>query len=150
MMSRNSLLLEVPIQQLRRRIRIDDTDPADVRAVRNLDLRAGLIGHMREADEVARKNQSDRASKSRPKMHRTRRNEVVAAMRRWRAENHTLKDFLDAAAAGSIDGIAIEPANRRGIERYTVECDCVSDDGPPVAYRTLAEWWAHAGSSTAA
>ncbi|MDR3453573.1 MAG: hypothetical protein P4L96_12375 [Rhodoferax sp.] len=81
------------------------------------------------------------AKKPRPKAVPTARSETIAAMRQWRPDGRTLQDFLDAAGAGSIEGASIKPANLRGVDKFSVECDAVTDAFPPVSRSTLEEWW---------
>jgi hypothetical protein len=104
--------------------------------------------------------QSDHARKPRPKKEPTHKSEVIAAMSLWRADNHTLAEFLDAAEVGSIPSVNIKLAPLVDANKYIVVCENVSDHvqapsptasgtQPPaktVRYRTLEHWWEEASS----
>ncbi|HXE22999.1 MAG TPA: hypothetical protein VN617_11800 [Rhodoferax sp.] len=84
------------------------------------------------------------ARKPRQKKTPTARSETIAAMRLWRSDGRTLQDFLDAAGANSIERLSIKPANLRGVDKFSVECEAAPEAVPPVAHSTIKEWWAKA------
>jgi hypothetical protein len=84
-----------------------------------------------------------RAKKPRPKKRPTHRNNLIAAMRHFRAEGHTFNEFL-AAAEDSIEGLSIDSAES-GVKRFVIECGAAGETARTVALKTLSEWWSVAG-----
>jgi hypothetical protein len=102
------------------------------------ELRRSAADHVNLVSET----QSERARSPRPRKRSTQRSETVAAMRRARSGGQTLRQFLAAAEADSIDGVTITEQSVGA--RYIVACDTATDGEWPVAYNTLKDWWAAA------
>lgn len=105
----------------------------------------GRIGQERASAKVSIGNavsdfQSSHAQKRRPKRLPTQKSESIAAMIPWRADNHTLAEFLAAAEVGSMVGVIIKLDRNK----YVVDCEDANDDPKPVSYRTLERWWGEA------
>lgn len=117
------------------------TRPSDVLAL--------MIGHEESCrdKETRKRDQSARASKSRPKKHPTHRSETIAAMRLSRREGRTLREFLDGAMSGSND-VGIQLAASKGVEKYIIDAEAVATDCPHVSFSTLERWWKEAGENT--
>ncbi len=63
----------------------------------------------------------------------------------WDDSGTTLLSFIDAASAGSVEGLKIELKPLRGVVKHSVDVD--SDDMPDaktVSKRTLESWWREA------
>jgi hypothetical protein len=69
---------------------------------------------------------------------------VIGTMRTWRKQGHTLDEYIEAAITGSVEGVTVKKVPSKRIDRYTVDCDNVSE-GRRVAHKTLKEWWTEAG-----
>lgn len=104
-----------------------------------------LNAAMREAERLRQQDQSIR-SKGKPKKRKapTAKSVTIAAMQKARKDGQTLAQFLASAEAGSVEGLEIAPENLRGVARYTIEADALSESAR-VAPSTLEEWFTEAG-----
>lgn len=120
-----------------------------------------------EIDARERGRQRALAKRPRPNRKTSHGEVVVAAMRRWRRRDpdRDLRGFIDAAEAGSIEGVEIEPKRGAGVivqadacstasrtprfsnDQYLVSCDPPPGTQLPVleaetfTFRTLERWW---------
>ena len=104
-----------------------------------------LNAAMREAERLRQQDQSIR-SKGKPKKRKapTAKSVTVAAMRKARKDGQKLAQFLASAEAGSVEGLEITPENLRGVTRFTIEAEALSESAR-VAPSTLEEWFTEAG-----
>lgn len=98
-------------------------------------------------DEAVTGKRRQRAvsKKPRPKKGPTHRSIAIAAMQTWRRNDQSLDDFMNAANNGSVDGLTIQAAGTRGVEKYDVDCDAMTEP-KRVSLRTLQEWWGESGA----
>jgi hypothetical protein len=117
----------------------------------NRDIRAGHIADVAYAEDTGleaamlrfaalRKQDisietSLNAQAPRPKKHPTVRNVAIEKMTLSRAAGDQLRNFLDAAEAGSVEDLSITFTHNK----YTV--DAGLDREQVVASRTLKDWW---------
>ncbi len=85
-------------------------------------------------------DQSCIASKPRKRTDPVRK-AVTKQMKSFRVQDRTLPEFIDAAMNGSIDGLVIQDANRKGVKRYTIDVEDVDHPDRNVAKSTLENWW---------
>jgi len=89
------------------------------------------------------KSHSQSGIAKKPRKHKpTCRSVTIEAMRTARIQGQSLDDFLDAAEAGSIDGLTISMSD--GVRPYVVSATEVIDE-QPAAESTLREWWTASG-----
>jgi hypothetical protein len=143
---RQTLAVEPEILQYREQTReIDNTSADALRGLRRIGKVANLFGYMARIERIFRTSQSARATKARPRKKPTQRGETIRAMRGFRANGHTLDQFLGAAGNDSIDGLSIELREEAGVARYEIDSD--NFIGTIVSRRTLEEWWSAAGGT---
>lgn len=119
----------------------------------------GVLAILEGEEAIARSDESfarvesqantSRARKKRPKKKPTYKTEFIAAMTQWRKDDGLLKDFIDAAENGSIEGLSITSDTAKGSGRYVISSGEVvgkldlpdGSTGKKVAYSTIAGWW---------
>ena len=118
-----------------------DARDAAIRQSPSMEKRVADLGRAHQLAQQAK------ARKPRPKRKPTVRTETIAAMASARRDGMEFQDFLDSAQAGSASGISVSRLDRRGVERFLVIADAVTDrDGEQeVSAGTLRDWWGKAG-----
>ena len=114
---------------------------------------ADLVGDISISDAartihvVLSEEQRANAKKSRPKRNPTCKTVTVASMVHSRKQGVTLQDFLDSAAAGSVNSLKVTKEAAHGVERFVIDADDVAEANnlKRVALSTINEWWAQAG-----
>lgn len=145
---RQALAVEPEILQYREQTwEIDNTSVDALRGLRRLSKVANLFGYMARIERMSRTSQSARAAKARPRTRPTLRGETIRAMRGYRANGHTLEQFLVAAGNDSIDELSIELRVKAGVARYKIDSNSGNFIGRLVSRRTLEEWWTAAAKA---
>ena len=90
--------------------------------------------------------QSDKAKHDRPKKKPTKRILTIEAMRKSRANEHTLKEFIETAANGSVDGLELNESEKDNKRVFELVWDSLpldeKEEAKLTAYSTLENWWA--------
>jgi len=100
---------------------------------------------LKAAEELRRRDQSIRSKgKAKKRKAPTAKSVTIAAMRKARKDGQTLVQFLASAEARSVEKLEITRENLRGVARYTIQADELSESAR-VALSTLEEWFTEAG-----
>jgi len=92
--------------------------------------------------------QSDTAKYPRPKKKPTKRILTIEAMRKSRANEHTLKEFIETAANESVGGLELNESEKDNKRVFELVWDSLpldkKEEAKLTAYSTLENWWAAA------
>ncbi len=146
-----------PLRYAEQRIALEDAQPKYIlKALRELRKKHYLDQHdlalvTTTIASTDSDDQSTKAQKPRPKKSPTHRSIAIAAMKAWRNSARTdwddsgttLLSFIDAASAGSVEGLKIELKPLRGVVKHSVDSDDMPD-AKTVSKRTLESWWTEA------